>query len=337
MAVTNDLLSTTLYTIRDKAVDELYKRNAFLNHAKKSGRGVQYLDGGTQIRDALSFRNHSTVSTFDTGYEALNLAVQDTMEAAIYNWAHFAAPVVITEKELTENKGEKAIISILEERTDNVMGMLQRKFNKQILAGNDADLSGDLNTLNGVSIATGFLEEDVKASQSNTVGGLSKATYNVRGWTNQRATASASFSANGLDAMYDIATEIQAVSNYGIDCVIASVAGFSNYRKAISDQERFISVDNLDYGRMALSWNGKPVEMDADMPTNSGVGTDEITMYFLSFEGIKVAFLKDREFAPSPMIDIPGSIAKHSRIGVSCQLTARHLGSQGILFNGDQY
>jgi len=37
MAISNDLLSSTLYSIRDTEVDELYKKVAFLDGVRRAG------------------------------------------------------------------------------------------------------------------------------------------------------------------------------------------------------------------------------------------------------------------------------------------------------------
>ena len=41
MAISNDLLSSTLYSIRDSEVDQLYRKTAFLDLCKQNG-GIEY-------------------------------------------------------------------------------------------------------------------------------------------------------------------------------------------------------------------------------------------------------------------------------------------------------
>ena len=336
MAISNDLLSTTLYSIRDREVDELFKRNVFLSHAKRS-KGVEYENGGIKIQRPLSIYEHSTISQFPTGYEALSLAVSDTLRPAIYEWCDFAAPIVITRKEEMENSGEKAIVKILDARTRNVIGMLQREFNKQILSGNSSVLT-QLNTLNGVASTTGFLENAAPgAGQTNTVGGLQKSALDVRGWYNQRETAGGAFGTNGLNAMFNLWTKANSISPEGsLDCIIASEAGFVNYKRELQTQERYMDPTKLDGGRMVLLFNGTPIEQDLDMPVNV-LNTSDFTMYFLNFSGIKLVFHDDGEFKPAEFSGIPGTTARTSHIYTKVQLIADHLGSQGVLVAGNTY
>ena len=184
MAISNDLLSSTLYAIRDAEVDQLYRKTAFLDLVKSAG-GIEYEDGGIKLQRPLSVVDHSTITQLATGYEPVSLAVSDVLKPAVYEWQDFVAPVVITKKEELENQGEKAIIKIVEARMKNVMGMFRRELNKQILAGTSTVMS-NMSSLNGFTLTTGFLEEGAAsaAGQTNTVGGLAKNSLNVPGWFN---------------------------------------------------------------------------------------------------------------------------------------------------------
>jgi hypothetical protein len=184
MAISNDLLSSTLYSIRDSEVDQLFRKTAFLDLVKAGG-GIEYENGGIKIQRPLSVVDHSTITQLATGYEPVSLAVSDVLKPAVYDWSDFVAPIVITQKEELENSGEKAIVKILEARMKNVMSMLRRELNKQILAGTSTVLS-NMSSLNGFTLTTGFLEEGLPdaANQTNTVGGLQKSALNVPGWYN---------------------------------------------------------------------------------------------------------------------------------------------------------
>ena len=50
MAISNDLLSSTLYSIRDGEVDELYQKTAFLDNARKNGGEI----GRASCRERVS-------------------------------------------------------------------------------------------------------------------------------------------------------------------------------------------------------------------------------------------------------------------------------------------
>jgi hypothetical protein len=335
MAISNDVLSSTLYSIRDEAVDELFRKTAFLDQAKRLG-GIEYEDGGSKIQRPLILAEHSSTTQFVTGYEPMSLAVTDALRPAVYDWCDTARPVVITKKDELENSSDKAIVKILDVRFKDAMNGLRRDINTQILAGTSVVLTG-MNTLNGVTNVLGFLEENAfgTGAQTNVVGGLSKATYVASNWNNQSGTASSAYGTNGLVVQDTLSAAIGA---YGgeTQLVIMSIAGFANYKRVLQVNERYVDQKMLDGGRMALAWNGAIVERDATMPVNT-LGTDDVTAYFLDFKGIKLVIHSDADFAVSEMVSIPGTIMRQAFVYFKGQLVADHLASQGILIDGDTY
>ena len=335
MAISNDLLSSTLYSIRDGEVDELFQKVAFLDNAKRYN-GMEYEDGGIKIQRPLSIAEHSQITNLPTGYESVNLAVKDVLQPAIYEWSDFTAPIVITKKEELENKGEKAIVKIVEARMRSVMGMLRRELNKQLLRGNSTILT-TVNTLNGDSTAEGFLEARTKATQVRTVGGISKTTYPVNGWLNQFADVGAAFGADGIRLMQQMAIQANTVTHMGeIQCVLLSEAAMANYRRALFQQERYINEKTLDGGRMQLAFGGAVVEQDLELGYTDADGS-VISGYFLNFDGVKLCMHKDADFAVSPFEHISGTTARAAQLYVKMQLIADHLGSCGVLADADTY
>lgn len=329
MAISNDLLSSTLYAIRDAEVDQLYRKTAFLDLVKSAG-GIEYEDGGIKIQRPLSVVDHSTITQLATGYEPISLAVSDVLKPAIYEWSDFAAPIVITKKEELENQGEKAIVKIVEARMKNVMGMFKRELNKQILAGTSVNLS-TMSSLNGFTLTTGFLEEGAPApaTQTNTVGGLAKNTLNVPGWFNSSNAGTAATINADLTELYQ---ECSQFSPYGnVNAIIMNPAAFAAYKATLFAQERFMSSDKLDGGRLQLAFAGAVVEQDNEMPENGGLLANKYSAYLLNFEGIKMVFHSDGDFAVSPFEFISGTAARSAQVYLKAQLIADHLRGSGVL------
>jgi hypothetical protein len=330
MAISNDLLSSTLFAIRDAEVDQLYRKTAFLDLVKSAG-GIEYEDGGIKLQRPLSVVDHSTITQLATGYEPVSLAVSDVLKPAIYEWQDFVAPVVITKKEELENQGEKAIVKIVEARMKNVMGMFRRELNKQILAGSSSVMS-NMSSLNGFTLTTGFFEEGAAtpAGQTNTVGGLSKATLNVPGWFNSVKALTGTVA--GLNAdMTALYQECNQFSPFGdVSAIIVNPNVFSSYKASLFDKERYMSSDKLDGGRLQLAFAGAVVEQDNEMPANGG-GANTYGGYFLNFEGIKMVFHSDGDFAVSPFEFISGTTARSAQVYLKAQLIADHLRGSGVL------
>jgi len=332
MSISNDLLSSTLFSIRDGEVDELYKKVAFLDGIRKAG-GVESEPGGIKLQRPLSIAEHSTITQLASGYESVSLAVSDVLRPAIYDWNDFVAPIVITKKEEMENSGEYAIVKILEARMKSVMGMLRRELNKQALVGNSTVLTG-LNTLNGdvgSGSITGFLEHLASGSQTNVVGGVSKATFSATpGWQNQFKNAGGTL---GMDDLYDLYIAANSVSASGdISQLIMSADAFAQYRNLLFAQERYVDSSKLDGGRMALAFNGALAEQDPVMGFASSVAGN-VDAYMLNYDGIKLVFHSEGDFAVSPFEHVSGTTARAAQLYVKCQIVADHLGSQGVLIN----
>lgn len=340
MPISNELLSSTLFSIRDGEVDELFQRVPFLDFAKRLG-GIEYEDGGIKIQRPLAVSNHSTITQLATGYEPVSLAVQDVMQPALYEWSDFVAPIVITKKEELENSGEKAVVKIVEARMRNVMGLLRREINRQLVAGDSAVLTS-LGTLNGVATTTGFLEQGAPtaAGQTNLVGGLARSLVpDGNGLFNRIFNANNVFGTDGIRGMHQIAAETSARAPMGdVKLVLASEAGYANYRRALFAQERYIDEKQLNAGFMSLAFGNAAVVQDVFMPTNAGTGANlQATMYFINFDGIKLVMHSDGDLAVSPFEYIPGTTARSAQIYWKGQLIADNLASCALLFNGEGF
>jgi hypothetical protein len=318
-----------LYAIRDAEVDQLYRKTAFLDLVKSAG-GIEYEDGGIKLQRPLTVVDHSTITQLATGYEPVSLAVSDVLKPAIYEWQDFVAPVVITKKEELENQGEKAIVKIVEARMKNVMAMFRRELNKQILAGTSSVMS-NMSSLNGFTLTTGFLEEGAAtpAGQTNVVGGLAKNTLNVPGWFNSVKSISTLTALN--DDMTELYQECNQFSPFGdVNAIIVNANLFASYKNILFERERYMSSDKLDGGRLQLAFAGAVVEQDNEMPTNGG-GAATYAGYMLNFQGIKMCFHSDGDFAVSPFEFISGTTARSAQVYLKAQLIADHLRGSGVL------
>ena len=153
MAISNDVLSSTLRILLDEEVDQLYQATPLLDKMRERGGVITY-DGGQKLNVPLILEEHSSITQLDSGYEPVNLAVKDALRQAEFNWCDFVAPIVVTRSEELSNKGERAIIDIAEARMKSVMGALKREVEKQILV-NASTILTNLNTFNGLSTADG--------------------------------------------------------------------------------------------------------------------------------------------------------------------------------------
>ena len=346
MAISNDVLSSTLRILLEDEVDQLFQATPLLSMMRAKG-GVETYDGGQKLDCPLILEEHSSITQLDSGYEPVNLAVKDSLRVASFNWCDFVAPIVLTRSEELSNKGERAIVSILEARLKSVMGALQREVEKQVV-GNASTILTNLNTFNGLSDSgghatyvktggstTGFFENNAIAGQTNSIGGLSKTTFSRL--ANQYKDSAATI-ADQIEDMTDlyIQCQINSPNGKGPDLIICSSGYFSNYKKIIqSSNERYIDDTQLDAGRLSLMFNGAALHVDpflgkAQQGDGSATTDDQIGAYFLNTEYMKIAFDSAAQFEMEDFEHVSGYASRSANIYTRMQVYFCHMASQGL-------
>jgi hypothetical protein len=188
-------------------------------------------------------------------------------------------------------------------------------------------------TVAGLGSATGFFEPLAAQTQQNIVGGVSKLTFQTTpGWQNQFVNIGGA-GLTGLSQFYNAYIAANSVAPSGdINHFIMSPALLAAYRNELFAQERFIDSTKLDGGRMALAFNGAIAEQDPEMGFACSVAGN-VDGYMLNYDGIKLIFHSDADFAVSPFEYISGTTARAAQLYVKCQLVADFLGGQAMLIN----
>ncbi len=336
MAIQNDILSSTARARSKKALDNLFQTVPLLDHIKKAG-GVEIINGGQRITRAAILAEHSNITQLSSGYEAVSSSVADVLRSPEYEWCDFVAPIVITKKEELSNRGENAVISIADSRMKSVIGMLKREWELQTIRGTSTVLT-ELGSLNGVNTATGWLEELAFGAQTNTVGGLSKATYASSNWNNQTFDVSGgggTFATQGLNGMAELMLQTQIYAPEGsVDLILASPTSYRLYKNTLQAQERYMPKETvLDAGRLALAYNGALMYVENNL--GNAVGANTPSMMFLNSKSMKVVFDSDANFSMTDFENKSGYAAREAHMFVRTQIVADHLASLGLLVDAE--
>ena len=338
MAIQNDILSSTARARSKKALDNLFQTVPLLDHIKKAG-GVEIINGGQRITRAAILAEHSNITQLSTGYEAVSSSVADVLRSPEFEFCDFVAPIVITKKEELSNRGENAVISIADSRMKSVLGMLKREWELQTIRGTSTTLT-ELQSLNGVNTATGWLEEGAFGTgQANTVGGLSKTTYASSNWNNQSFDVSnggaSDFANNGLNGMAELMLQTQIYAPEGsVDLILASPTSYRLYKNTLQQQERYMPKETvLDAGRLALAYNGALMYVENNL--GHAVGADTPSMYFLNTKSMKVVFDSEANFEMTDFEHKSGFAAREAHMFVRTQMVADHLASLGLLVDAE--
>jgi hypothetical protein len=329
--VQQDILASTLRVLARDAKDSTFRAIALLDAVRSAGN-IEEVSGGSYVDIPLVLTDHSTITQLSNGYESVSLAVKDVMRTGSSIWCDAVAPIVITKKEELSNKGERALVKIAETRMKQVVGMLQREVNKQIVAGNSTILT-DLNTLNG-AVTGGFLHAAAFGSQTGTVQGVSKAAFPTS-YQNQFTDAGGTLTINEMQQLL-VQTKVFGPEG-DVDVILASPLSYSAYRSLLEDNERYTSIKEMQdmSGRLALVFGGAPVYIEPSLIGVTASDSKALSQYYLNSKLFSLYTDPDAFFEVEPMQAIPGYASMAANILVRCQVTASNLSGHGILTDGN--
>jgi len=336
--ISNDILSTTIYEIADEVSEGLFETTPFLSVSRKLGKQKKF-SGGYKLVVPVETKEHSQVTVLDSGWEALDLSVQDFTEQAEYDWTRLAMPVLISGREEAENSGERAIIDLAEARYKNALSALMRQVNQQVVRGGTA-FGGSMATLNGNTAssfgqATGFLEDAAVGAQGNLMGGLARGT--VPGLNNQFRNVGGTVA---LLDMYNLEADASTLLPAGGDggrfhLTLASLGGYSRYRQLLQNNERYVDATTLDAsGISSIRFSSGIIVPDRQMDVaTAGAGANSFMM--LNLDGIQLYTHEGADFDFTGFENISGYDGRYGRILWMGGLTANHLGSSALITNGE--
>lgn len=348
LTIDNEYLSSTTLAIAKDWKDANEVAASFLNEQERHlGRGKPVQTGGTRWVQAIGTGTHSQNTRMQTGFESINLSVAGVLTPAVFTPGHVLRPVLISSEEEEINASPEQIIEIAGARVSQTMADLKRDLVQQIVQGSVVGFE-DWNTLNGVDAnfgaANGFLEELAVGAQTNTPGGLSKATYAaIEGMNNQRYDVGANFNAAGLTGTNRLQIDVNAHGGSTQKrSWLVSVAYAENYKRVIGAQERYIGDKDLDGGNISLAVGGVKAVVEWFMPVAGTLTTaDPISAYLLDFSDIYVCWSKgkhDGYFGMDPWHTVSGEFdVRMTKIRVRGQLKYMKLSSSGILFDAQTF
>lgn len=158
------LVATTLRNRRSELQDNMSDNVPFYNRLRKKNK--MSLDGGRDIVLPLEYAENGSFQ-FYSGYETLNISVNDFIDAAVYDWKQASIAVSISGLEQIRNSGRHAVIKLLKSKITNA----QRTYRNQMGAQVHADGTGT----GGKEI--GGLGLIVPTTVTNQVGGIDANTY----------------------------------------------------------------------------------------------------------------------------------------------------------------
>jgi len=338
------VISTTLQLLRDKLIDNSFLSHPLIRAIEEHGNLVK-VSGGQRIEQPVIFGDHSSITELSSGWESVNMAVTDPFQSAKFEWSNFTQPIVLNAVEKAANKGDLAVVNILESKMKNVMLGLKKEVSLQIIQGASSKIT-TLQTLNGngtstVAVnATGWLEGVAQASQASTVGGLAKATYRAKNWYNQFIDAGGTMTLAHIDQLF-IYTQLYNPAGTTPDIMLMSPKSYAKFLSLMDNRIQYVSVSDRDglNGQMVATYRGAKIYVDPNLGFTangaSGMGAKAVSAYLLSSDQFQLYADTDGFFNVGEMMPVPGTATEAAMVFCRMQLVTGHLASHAILIDGE--
>jgi hypothetical protein len=211
------------------------------------------------------------------------VAAQDVISAAEYTMKQYAAPVVMSGLEELSNSSKEQMIDLLAARIKNAEGSLANLLSQHAY--------GDGTAFGGKAI-TGldtFVPATATASQTSTVGGISRSTWAF--WRSYNVAA-ASYGATTIQAAMNTTWANLCRGSDKPGVILADNTMWGYYLASLQTIQRFADPSSANLGFSTVKF------MDADFVLDGGVGgfATSKTMYFLNTDYLFLKIHKDRNF-----------------------------------------
>ena len=283
-SVFTEMVSTTLRNSATEVADNVSKHNAFLNRLKKKGQ-IRTLSGGYEIQLPLEYAENSTYQRYG-GFDTLNTNASDVVTSAKYDWAQVALHVVSSGRELRQNAGKEAMISLVKTKKANALKTAANNFS--------VDLYSDGSLTNQV----GGLANIIQTAGQGTVGGINAATWAF--WRNKFKEATGTNTALTPTAANSAAFTADMGSlwlplNRGADkpdLIIFSQDFYTLYETGQQQLQRYMDADMAQSGFIGLKYKTADVMFD----DNTNFTTTAEKGYFLNTDYLYIDQHKEAQW-----------------------------------------
>jgi len=274
-----DVVTTTLENRSKVLADNITNNNALLMMLKDRGRSKSF-GGGREIMQELRYAQNQTFM-FYSGFEFLNVSLNDTMTAARFPIKQAAIAVTISGLEGLQNRGEEEMMNLIEERVDGA----ESTFWNQMSAAIYSDGTGwGGKQIGGLALLVS------KTPTSGVVGGIDRST-NVW-WRNLAINATTDakgvVTSSNIQKYMNQATIQLKRNSDGINLVVADNNYYTAYLESLQSIQRITDGGSSKQGTGFTSLKyygaGKEVDIVLDGGRNGQIPAN--TMYFLNTDYI---------------------------------------------------
>jgi hypothetical protein len=236
---------------------------------------IKTFNGGREIMQELRYAQNQTFM-FYSGYEFLNVSLNDTMTAARFPVKQAAISVVLSGLDELQNSGEEEMIDLIEARVDTA----EDTFWNQMSAAVYSDGTGwGGKQVNGLALLIS------KAPTSGIVGGIDRGSQVW--WRN--GAVNANLDARGLVTQANIQSYMNSTTiglkrnTDGVDLIVADNTYYLAYLNSLQAIQRITEEKGSGgVGFTSLKYYGAGKSVDVILDGGKGGQIPSNTMYFLN-------------------------------------------------------
>ena len=313
--VWNTRWSATRRAIRPEVQDNFFEEYAIIDLFRKSG--LRMTDNGGKEISVRVATGGGTATAFDT-YDVLPKSPVDPVESAHYKRRYYAVPVVLSDTESWENKGEHEVFDQLSYLATNATSSLLKAINE--------DMAG---AQSGKTML-GF-QDIMSDAGTGTVGGINSSTTTA--WKSQIYTTSKTFLTqsttnifDGIVAWNDIMDSCR-IQGGRTSHIITTFDIVKAYREALSSQGYARTTTEKVRG---IGGQMNPPFYDAEVVADNDIKAN--ASYFVDKRHNKLNVLKSANFTTTPFVTLQsnGQLAQLAYKVAGVQLTTDNRRRSGV-------
>ena len=313
--VWNTRWSATRRAIRPEVQDNFFEEYAIIDLFRKSG--LRMTDNGGKEISVRVATGGGTATAFDT-YDVLPKSPVDPVESAHYKRRYYAVPVVLSDTESWENKGEHEVFDQLSYLDTNATSSLLKAINE--------DMAG---AQSGKTML-GF-QDIMSDNGEGTVGGINSSTTTA--WKSQVYDTSKTFLTqsttnifDGIVAWNDIMDSCR-IQGGRTSHIITTFDIVKAYREALSSQGYARTTTEKVRG---IGGQMNPPFYDAEVVADNDIKAN--ASYFVDKRHNKLNVLKSANFTTTPFVTLQsnGQLAQLAYKVAGVQLTTDNRRRSGV-------
>jgi hypothetical protein len=315
----SDLIATGIEARNRSIADNVLGNNPVTAQLKKKGR-VKTFSGGHKIIEELSFTTNPNGGAY-SGYDTLPTAAADVISAAEYTIKQYAVPVIVSGLETLQNAGKEALIDLVDARMEVAEATMANLIETGVY-GDGTGYSG--NAITGLGK---LVEATATASQTQTVGGISRTSYSF--WRNFCQTGLTAVTSANVQGYMNTAWASLVRGADAPDLIVHGATWWSAFVGSLQLIQRFTDPSSANLGFPSLKF------FNADVVLGGGIGgvVDTKTALYLNSK-----FLKFRPHSARNMVALDPSrrYATNQDAYVQILAWAGNLTTSGAQFQGRQ-